>query len=600
MYEDVTPAPVGRAAELSLISGFLRKAESAGAALILSGEPGVGKTLLLDAAATMATASGMTVLRGYGVPAESDVAFGVLNQVLVPIAGYSSRLEDMHRRALAAPLGSGNGIVPDRLQVSAAVIELLGMARTGSGLILIIDDLPLLDQLSADVLGFLARRTSGSRIGFLASSRRGARVFFDDSGLPVHELAPLTESAAGELLTSRFPALEAQVRARVLAEAQGNPLALLDLPEALSDPQRAGSTALPPALPLTPRLLSVFSGTLGALPESARRLLLLAALDGTGDVRVLAAARGSETGPDPLALVERAHLMHLDEAWQRLVFTHPLVRSAVIEAAREEERCAAHRELAVLFRGDQDRFAWHSAGAGREPDERVAAQLETTALRRLWRGDAAGAVAAMTRASELSEDPAERARRLARAALTGVGVSGERLRASSLLIEALRQDGDLRDSVEAKVAAAYLLISYAGDVDGAHRLLVSAVKRLDAGHQAEVALYALMLTCHYGGRPELWTPFHRAIERLGPGIPDTLRICGETVADPVSVSQQTLSRLSSAINRLPDDPVGAVGVGFAAEFVDRLPGCRAALRKVVRDGYTEGGPVVPGSRVVSR
>src|SRR6185503_5301827 len=124
---------------------------------------------------------------------------------------------------------------------------------------------------------------------------------------------------------------------------------------------RAGSTALPAALPLTPRLLSGFSGSLAALPGSARRLLLLAALDGTGDVRVLAAARESETGPDPLAVAERAHLLHLDEAWQRLVFTHPLVRSAVIEVAQEEECRAAHRELAALFRDDPDRYAWHSA-----------------------------------------------------------------------------------------------------------------------------------------------------------------------------------------------------------------------------------------------
>lgn len=592
MYEGVEHAPVGRAVELSLITGFLRNAESTGAALILSGEPGAGKTLLLDVAAKMATASGMTVLRGCGVRAESDVAFGVLNQVLLPVARYSSRLADMHRRALAAPLGSGNGVVPDRLQVSAAVIELLSMARTGPGLILIIDDLPLLDRRSADVLGFLARRTSGSRIGFLASSRRGAGGFFDDSGLPVHELAPLQETAARQLLTSRFPALGAQVQARVLAEARGNPLALLDLPDALSEPRRAGSTALPRTLPLTPRLLSVFAGTLTSLPDSTRRLLLLAALDGTGDVRVLAAARGPETGPDPLATAERAHLLYLDEAWQRLVFTHPLVRSAVIEVAQDEERRAAHRELAALFRDDPDRCAWHSAGARREPDERVAAQLETAALRSLWRGDAAGAVAAMTRASELSEDPAERCRRLARAAVTGVEVSGERLRASSLLIEALRQDGDLRGSTEATVAAAYLLISHAGDIDTAHRLLADAVTRLDAGDEAEAVLYALMLTCFYGGRPELWTPFHQAIERLGPGIPDTLRICDETVADPVSASQQTLNRLSAAIHHLPDDPVGASRVGFAAVFVDRLAGCRAVLRKVVRDGRAEGGPVV--------
>lgn len=596
MYEDIAPSPVGRTTELSLIAGFARKAKNTGAALILSGEPGTGKTLLLDHAAKIATASGITVLRGRGVQAEADVTFGVLNQLLLPLARYSSRLEDIHRRALEAPFGAGDVGIPDRLQVSAAVIELLRLAREDSPLILVIDDLPLLDRLSADVLGFLARRMSGSRIGFLASSRHAEDSFFDSSCLPVHELAPLTAADAEELLASRFPALEAHVRARILAEARGNPLALLDLPSALSDPQREGTTALPPALPLTPRLRSVFSATLAALPGTARRLLLLAALDGTGDLRVLAAARDSEPGPDPLAMTERARLLHLDQRWQRLAFTHPLVRSSIIELASDEEHRAAHQDLAALYRDDPDRCAWHSAAAAREPDERVAAQLENTALRSLCKGDAAGALAAMIRASELSESPAESRRRLARAAITGVGVSGEQQRASSLLMNALRDDGDLHGSLDAKIAASYLMISHAGEIDAAHQLLVGAIGEitsLDGGSPPEMALYALIMTCFFGGRPGLWHPVHDAIDRIGPGIPETLRLCSETFADPASASQQALRRLSAAIANLPyDDAAGVIRLGFAALFVDRLAECRTALRKVVRDGQVEGGPVV--------
>jgi DNA-binding CsgD family transcriptional regulator len=593
MYEDVSPL-VGRDAELSLIAGFLGKAQTTGAALILSGEPGAGKTLLLDQAVKTAEASGITVLRGRGVQAEADVAFGVLNQVLLPLAPYSSRLEDMHRRALTALLGAGDAGIPNRLQMSAAVIGLLRLARADSPLILVIDNLQLLDPLSADVLGFVARRLSGSRIGFLASSRRGADSAFDDSSLPEHELAPLTEAESAELLAARFPALEAHVRARILAEARGNPLALLELASALSEPQRAGTTTLPPTLPLTPRLLNVFSATLEALPGTARRLLLLAALDGTGDVRVLAAAREAESGPDPLAMAERAHLLHRDEDLQRLVFTHPLVRSAIIELAPDEEHRAAHRDLAALFGDDPYRHAWHSAAAGREPDERVASQLENAALRSLWKGKAAEAVAAMTRASEFSEDPAERGRRLARAAIADVGVSGDRLRASSLLVNALRQDGDVRGSLEAKVAASLLTLN-TGDIDAVHRLLTGAIgtlTRMDDDGTAEVALYALMLACFVGGRPGLWPPFHEAIERLGPEVPETLRICGETFADPASVSREALNRLDAAIGNLPDEPVGVVRLALAAAFADRLAGCRAALRSVIRDGRTEGGPVV--------
>lgn len=593
----MAPPPVGRAAELSLIARFLRKSEDAGAALLLSGEPGAGKTFLLDHAAEKAAASGITVLRGRCVPSEADVAFGVLNQVLLPLAPYCAGLEETHRRALMAPLGTGDGSsAPDKLQVSNAVIALLRLARADSPLLLVVDDLQLLDRLSMDVFGFLARRIAGTRIGFLASSQRGAHSFFDASGLPEHELAPLKETEAGELLAWRFPVLADQVRTRILAEARGNPLALLELPSALSDPQRAGSMALPPALPMTPRLHAMFSARLAPLPGSVRRLLLLAALDGTGDVRVLAIARGSGPGADPLAIAERARLLYLDEARQRLIFAHPLVRSSVVELAPEEEQLAAHRDLAALFSYDPDRQAWHLAAAAREPDERMAAELEDVALRSLWYGDAARAMAAMTRASELSESPAESSRRLARAAITGVGVTGELPRASSLLMNALRQDGDLRGSLEASTAASYLMISHAGEIDAAHQLLVGVIKevaREDGDSLPEALLYGLMLTCFVGGRAALWPPFHEAIDRLGPGAPETLRICNETFADPVSASQQALKRLSAAIDNLPwDDALSVVRVGFAAAFVDRLTEFRSALRKVVHDGRVEGGPVV--------
>jgi hypothetical protein len=166
MYVDVAPPRAGRAAELSLITRFLRRAEEAGATLILAGAPGAGKTLLLDLAAEQAEASGSTVLRGRGVRRESDVAFGVLNQLLLPLTRYCAGLGETHRRALRAPLGAGDGSTPDRLQLSAAVFELLRLARADMPIVLVIDDLPLLDPMSADVLGFLARRMSGSRIGF--------------------------------------------------------------------------------------------------------------------------------------------------------------------------------------------------------------------------------------------------------------------------------------------------------------------------------------------------------------------------------------------------------------------------------------------------
>jgi DNA-binding CsgD family transcriptional regulator len=587
--------PVSRPAEVALLRTFLRGAADAGGALLVSGEPGAGKTLLLDMAAEMAAASGTAVLRGRGVRSEADVGFGALNQVLLPLVPYCPLLAETHRRALRVPLGLDDGPPPDQLLVSAAALELLRHASRASAVLIVIDDLPLLDRQSACVLSFVSRRVSGSRIGFLAASRGGEDSFFDGSGLPEHELTPLAEAAAEELLVSRFPGLAAQVRARVLAEARGNPLALLELPAALSDPQRAGSVPLPSALPLTRRLRALFSPRVAELPGAARRLLLLAALDGTGDPRVLAADRGSPSGTEVLGTAKRAGLLYLDEARHRLAFGHPLVRSSVIEQASDDERRAAHRELAALFGDDPDRHAWYLAAAAREPDERIASQLEHAAKRSLRKGDAADAVAALTRAAKLSPASAERGRRLAHAATIGVGVAGERQSATALLTE-LRRDGDPGDSLEAAIATSYLLISRAGDIDSAHRLLTGAIEtrtRAQDEDALEVALYGLMLVCFFGGRAELWQPFHQAISRLSPGISDTLRVCDETCANPVSATGQTLKRLSAAIDGLAreTDPIRIIRVAFAATFVDRLGGCHLALRRVINDGRT-GGAVV--------
>jgi DNA-binding CsgD family transcriptional regulator len=594
--ENPAPPPAGRTADLASISSFLGRAADTGAALLLSGTAGVGKTLVLGIAADMAAGSGTTVLRGRGIRSEADIPFGVLHQVLLPLVPRPGMLDEAHLRALKAPLGLAEGPPPGRLQVSAAVLELLRGLRENSPVLVVLDDLHLIDRPSAQVLSFVANRASASGLGFLAAARHGEDAHFDVSGLPEHELLPLGQAAAEELLTSRFPGLAAHVRARVLAEAQGNPLALLELPAALSGPQRTGSAGLPPRLPLTPRLLGVYSAALSALPGPVRRLALLAALDETGDPRVVELARGSAPGPDVVAAAERAGLLTLDDIQDRLQFRHPLIRSSVIELAQDAERRAAHDDLAALFSADPDRHVRHAAAAALRPDERIAAQLERTALRTLWKGDAAGAVAAMTRASELSEDATERGRRLARAAITGVGVTGERHHAARMLTSALRADADLGNSLEAKIAAAYLLITRAGEIDKAHQLLVSAIDTIEHpndGNPPEVALYALMLTCFFGGRAELWPPFLQAISRLGAEVPETLQVCAETFANPVFASPQALARLSAAIDGLPhDDPVRIVRVAFAAAFVDRLAGCRPALGEVVRHGRAEGGPVV--------
>src|SRR5271169_3465166 len=283
---------VGRSGELALIGAFAGRACTGGDTLLLFGEPGAGKTALLDAAAGAASDAGTLVLRAAGVEFEADLAFSGLHQVLLPLLDEFGQLSAAHRDALNVALGYGEGPPPDRLLVSTATLTVLLQAAADRPVLIVVDDLPWLDRASAGVLGFVARRLTGSRVGFLATLRQGEASFFERAGLPQYELRPLDERATYALMGSCFPELASLVRRRVVAEAQGNPLALLELPAMLSGAQRAAAEALPVVLPLSRRLQALFASRASDLPEPARRLLLLAVLESSGDVRLLHAAAG--------------------------------------------------------------------------------------------------------------------------------------------------------------------------------------------------------------------------------------------------------------------------------------------------------------------
>jgi DNA-binding CsgD family transcriptional regulator len=242
---------IGRDRELEILARFLEHAAADGGAFLLMGAPGAGKTALLDAAADAAEEAGTGVLRAAGAEFEADLAYSGLHQVLLPVSGQFERLGATHRNALNVALGYGDGPPPDRLLVSTATLTVLLQAAAARPVLIVVDDLPWLDRASAGVLGFVARRLAGSRLGFLTALRPGEESFFERAGLPQHELEPLDEQAANVLVSSRFPKLAPRVRLRVGAEAQGNPLALLELPAMLSDAQRAAAEALPVVLPLS-------------------------------------------------------------------------------------------------------------------------------------------------------------------------------------------------------------------------------------------------------------------------------------------------------------------------------------------------------------
>jgi DNA-binding CsgD family transcriptional regulator len=582
---------VGRSRELARLAAFLDQVRVDGESLLVAGEAGAGKSALLDAAAQLASAAGFLVLRAAGTEFEAGLSYAALNQVLLPLRAEFAQASPACREALEVALGFGFGPAPDRLTVSNATVELLNRAATSRPVLVIVDDLPWLDRASAAVLGFVARRLAGSRVGFLGALRSEQETFFERAGLPELELEPLDEESAATLLSARYPVLAAGVRDRLLAEAQGNPLALLELPAALSAPQRTADTELPDVLPLGRRLQALFAERVRELPPRTRRILLLAALESTGELRVLSLA---DAALEDLAAAERARLVSVGGSPRRLEFRHPLTRAAVVELATESERRAAHRELAELWRDRPDRRAWHLAKAATGPDEEVAGLLEQVAHCVLDRGDAVGAIAALTRAAELSPQAASRGRRLAEAAYIGAEGLGEQGRASALLADAHLSDPELDGSLLAAAAAAFLLLNSDGDLTTAHRLLAGAILSADHRHDGRdrglvEALTSLALISWLGGRPELWEPVYEVLGQLE-SPPAVLTVTAKTLSDPARTATAALSEFEAlaATSHSEPDPATINRIATAAVFIDRVGSVRPATWQVIEQGRRGG------------
>ena len=593
----IATALAGRDRDLGVIQAFLDQASAGGAALLLTGQAGVGKTALLDAAQQRATAVGVRVLRAVGTRFETDVSFSGLTQVLLPLGEEVAGLSAMQREALKVAQGLTAGPPADRLVVSNAALAALRQAASARPLLVILDDLPWLDRASSLVLGYAARRLGGSRVGFLAAARAAAGTFFDGGSLPEHEVPPLDREAAARLVSARFPELAPGVLRRVLAEAQGNPLALLELPMTMDDPQRRARAALPSILPLSQRLRALFAAQVSDLPAPTRYLLLLAVLEGTGDLAVLQAAAGRQI--DDLGPAEQAGLVYVDGDTGRLAFRHPLIRPTVVQVSVSEDVRQAHRALAAQLGDQPERRAWHLGSAALGPDEEVAGLLERVAREMLRRGDAADATAALLRSAQLSPRSTDRSLRLAEAACLSVTVTGELSRAQRQLADARQAMPELDTSLYASIATGHLLLNSDGGINAVHGLLVSAISKMtgpyDATDPAIMAwLHTMFMVCSFGGRPELWRPFGEIIASLTPGVPADLDLLARTYADPVRSAVPALDPLDAAISGLAAeaDHWRILIISSAAVYTDRLAGCRAALQRMASEGR-DGSAVLP-------
>ncbi|WP_442914034.1 helix-turn-helix transcriptional regulator [Kribbella sp. NBC_00359] len=483
-----------RRVERGAVDQVLDRARAGNSAvLVVRGEPGIGKTVVLDYAARRASASDLRVVRASGIESELELAYAALHQLCVPF--LDRRLEQLprpQRDALAVAFGLREGPAPDRFLVGLALLSLLAAAAEDHPLACVVDDAQWLDRASVQCLVFAARRLLAEPIALIFGVR-GPGGDPELAALPGLTVSGLGSSDAATLLASAVGGrLDAEVRDRIVAETHGNPLALLQLPRGLGPAQLAGGFWLPDSRPLTSRIEDSFHRQFQALPPETQRLLLTAAADPTGSMTLL--WRAEELQGIPADAVVPAQAAGLVELGAQVHFAHPLVRSAIYQEASAGDRREAHRVLAEATdpETDPDRRAWHRAHATVGPDAEVADELERSAGRAQARGGLAAAAAFLERAAMLTPDLAQRTERTLAAAQAKVQ-AGAFEAAGQLL--GLAEAAPLDEVQRARVDLLRAQLAFAASRGSeAPLLLMSAAKRLetiDASLACETYLDAL-------------------------------------------------------------------------------------------------------------
>lgn len=494
---------LGRRAERATLEQVLARAQARDSGvLVLRGEAGIGKTALLEDARDTATASGFRVAYSAGVESETQFAFAGLHRLCAPLLDRSDALPDPQKNALGVAFGMHGGAAPDLFLVGLATLHLLAEVAEEGPLLCLVEDAQWLDQASAQVLAFVARRLVAEPIALVFALRdptdRDVRPFL---GLPDLRLGGLAQADAQALLATAVGApLDDRVRDLIVAEARGNPLALLELPQGTLPAHLAGGFELPDVPGVPRRVEDAFRQRSGSLPADTQLLLLVAAADPTGDVALLwrAAAHLGVAG-EALAPAEAAGLVEIDT---RVRFRHPLVRSAVYAAATPPDQRRAHAALAAVTdpQLDPDRRAWHRAQAVLGADEEAAAELEHTAARARCRGGLAAAAAFMEHAAMLTPEPMRRAARALEAAHAKYD-AGAPEAAMALLAVAAAKPLDALQHARLKLLRARIAFHLTRDSEVPGMLLDAArmLAPLDPSLSRETYLHALDAAFINGG-----------------------------------------------------------------------------------------------------
>lgn len=562
----------GRQVECQALERLIASARSGtSGALVVRGEAGAGKTALLDY--LLGHAAGCRIAQAGGVESEMELAFAGLHQVCAPFLDRLDRLPAPQRDALGTAFGMRAGAPPDRFMVGLAVLSLLADVAEAQPLVCLLDDAQWLDQVSAQVLGFVARRLAAEAVVIIFAVR-GAEGYL--VGLPELEVGPLRDADARDLLAAAMPGrIDEAVRDRIVAEARGNPLALLELPRAWTPAAFAGGFGLPGGESGC-WIEAGFRRRLTALPDHSGRLLLVAATSPVGDPVLIGAA--AERLGIPVDAAGAAAAAGLLDVGTQVRFRHPLVRSVVYRDAAPDDRRLVHAALAEATDPalDPDRRAWHLAAAAPGPDEDVALELERSAGRAQARGGMAAAAAFLQRAVALTVEPARRGERALAAAQASLHAGGFE---AVLGLVAVAETGALDDFQRARLD---LLRGHAAFASGlvmeAPLLLRKAAGRLEAfdmdlARETYLTAWAgAVATAHLGGAAVLHEICDavRALPPREPAQPLDLLLDGLALltTEGHAAATPTLQRAVRALTDLPVDDLlrwglAAAGAGSA-------------------------------------
>jgi DNA-binding CsgD family transcriptional regulator len=534
----------------------------------------------------------MQVLSAVGVQSEAQLPFGGLHQLLQPILGLAEALPARQRAALLAVFGMSDEGARELFLIGLATLELIGEAAASSPVLVVVEDAQWLDEPSSAVLAFVARRLEAEPTVMLVAIRDGYETPFDDAGLPELRLQGLDRAAAEALLDVQAPGLEPVLRERVLAEAAGNPLALVELPTGLRLEELGEGGVLPSPLPLTARLERAFAIRASELPPATQMLLLVAAVDDGGDLdEVLSATRafaGAAVSLDTLAPAVAAQLVEVEGPGLR--FRHPLVRSSIYHAASVSQRRAAQAALAAVLVDQPDRQVWHRAAAALRPDEAIASELDAAADRAAARGAVTVAIAALGRAAELSERPDLRGSRLVRAGELALEFGDPPL--GIRLIRAAEQvDLAAEDRLRLTWLRGYFDVDDAARWAGPDRVgsFLESAERLRTEGRTDLVLSFLLtiaLTCYWANLDEQTQESVVAeAERLDlpDDSPELTAIL--SLAAPVQNAPFVLERIGRFQVEWPCDPAATLLIGEAAAAVGdfaRSTACASAAASRVR------------------